>query len=692
MLSPQKPRLLVTSALPYANGHIHLGHVVEYAQTDIWVRAMRMAGRRVVYVCADDTHGTAVMMRARQEGRSELEIIAAMSEAHQRDFDALQIRFDHYGSTHSDENRRFAAEIWKAFRDAGRVTETHVEQLFDPVEKIFLADRFVKGSCPRCKAKDQYGDNCDKCGATYEATELVDPRSTLSGAVPELATAEHLLVSVEPDRPWITEWTQAEGRMPREMANYLKGFFLGQPFRDWDVSRPAPYFGFEIPDAPGHFFYVWFDAPIGYLAATSQWCARSGESFDDWWRSGDCEVVHFIGKDIVKFHALFWPAMLKLGGFSLPSRLHVHGFLTVNGEKMSKSKGTFVLASTYLAHLDPAYLRYYYASKLGSGVDDLDLNLEEFIQKVNAELVNKVVNLASRSAKFVAQTGLASTYPDDEGLFARAAAEGDEVEQAYEGFDFAKVTRLVVAMADRANEYVDRKAPWALVKQPGKEAEVVEVCSVALNLFRQLVVYLAPILPKLADDVAALFGAPNDSFSCARTPLVGTPVAAYAHLMKRVDPKAVEAMVEASRVEAAAAVAPAEPQAPGAPGASGEAHDDGAALEADPLAPECSIDDFNKVDLRIARVLSAESVPEAKKLLKLEVSLGGDVRRTIFAGIKAHYAPEQLVGKLVVVCANLAPRKMKFGTSEGMVVCAGDGQGVFVLTPDLGAKPGMRVR
>ncbi len=691
MVLLQNSRLLVTSALPYANGHIHLGHVVEYAQTDIWVRAMRMKGRRVVYVCADDTHGTAVMMRARQEGRSELEIIGSMSEAHQRDFEALQIRFDHYGSTHSEENRRFAGEIWKAFRDAGRVTETHVEQLFDPIEKIFLADRFVKGSCPRCKAKDQYGDNCDKCGATYEATELLDPRSTLSGAVPELATAEHLLVSVEPDRPWITEWIQAEGRMPREMANYLKGFFLGQPFRDWDVSRPAPYFGFEIPDAPGHYFYVWFDAPIGYLAATSQWCERTGEKFDDWWRSSECEIVHFIGKDIVKFHALFWPSMLKLGGYSLPSRVHVHGFLTVNGEKMSKSKGTFVLASTYLAHLDPAYLRYYYASKLGSGVDDLDLNLEEFIQKVNAELVNKVINLASRSAKFVATTGLTSSYPDDEGLFARAAAEGDEVEKAYEAFDFAKVTRLVVAMADRANEYVDRKAPWALAKQPGKEAEVVEVCSVALNLFRQLVVYLAPILPKLADDVAALFGVPNDSFACARTALVGTPVTVYTHLMKRVDPKAVEAMVEASRVEtAAAAVAPV---AQGAPSAQGEVlDDDGASLAADPLAPECSIDDFSKVDLRIARVLSAESVPEAKKLLKLEVSLGGDERRTIFAGIKAHYAPEQLVGKLVVVCANLAPRKMKFGMSEGMVVCAGDGQGVFVLTPDAGAKPGMRVR
>lgn len=691
MVLLQNSRLLVTSALPYANGHIHLGHVVEYAQTDIWVRAMRMKGRRVVYVCADDTHGTAVMMRARQEGRSELEIIGSMSEAHQRDFEALQIRFDHYGSTHSEENRRFAGEIWKAFRDAGRVTETHVEQLFDPIEKIFLADRFVKGSCPRCKAKDQYGDNCDKCGATYEATELLDPRSTLSGAVPELATAEHLLVSVEPDRPWISEWIQAEGRMPREMANYLKGFFLGQPFRDWDVSRPAPYFGFEIPDAPGHYFYVWFDAPIGYLAATSQWCERTGEKFDDWWRSSECEIVHFIGKDIVKFHALFWPSMLKLGGYSLPSRVHVHGFLTVNGEKMSKSKGTFVLASTYLAHLDPAYLRYYYASKLGSGVDDLDLNLEEFIQKVNAELVNKVINLASRSAKFVATTGLTSSYPDDEGLFARAAAEGDEVEKAYEAFDFAKVTRLVVAMADRANEYVDRKAPWALAKQPGKEAEVVEVCSVALNLFRQLVVYLAPILPKLADDVAALFGVPNDSFACARTALVGTPVTVYTHLMKRVDPKAVEAMVEASRVEtAAAAVAPV---AQGAPGAQGEVlDDDGASLAADPLAPECSIDDFSKVDLRIARVLSAESVPEAKKLLKLEVSLGGDERRTIFAGIKAHYAPEQLVGKLVVVCANLAPRKMKFGMSEGMVVCAGDGQGVFVLTPDAGAKPGMRVR
>jgi methionyl-tRNA synthetase len=676
-------RLLVTSALPYANGHLHLGHVLEYTLTDIYVRAWRMTGRRVLFFCADDTHGTTTMIRARREGRREVEIIADMSAAHQRDFEALQIRFDHYGSTDSPANRALCEEIWAALRARGRVVEKEVTQLFDPKEGVFLADRFVKGTCPRCGAPDQYGDSCDKCGSTYTATELVDARSTLSGAKPEVRSAPHLFVAIEPEHEFLASWTQAEGRMPKEVANYLAGHFLSEPLRDWDVSRPAPYFGFEIPDAPGNYWYVWFDAPTGYIAATKEWCDARGEALDSYWRSDETEIVHVIGKDIIYFHTLFWPAMLKSAGFSLPSRVQAHGFLTVNGEKMSKSKGTFVLASTYLKHLDAAYLRYYYASKLGPKVDDLDMNLEEFAQKVNAELVNKIVNLASRSARFVEKTGLAASYPDDGGLFQAGAQAGDEVAAAYASFDFARAIRIVVGLADRANEYVDRAQPWALVKQAGKQAEVQAACTIALNLYRQIALYLAPVLPKLAEDSGKLLGCAMDRWELAKAPLLGSPVAPYQHLMKRVEPAAVQQMVAdslvADSIEQAAAGEPAATE------------DDGAALAAEPLAAECTIDDFNKVDMRIARVVAAEGVEGAKKLLKLRVSLGGGVERTVFAGIKAHYKAEDLVGRLVIVCANLAPRKMKFGTSEGMVLAAGGEDSVFLLSPDSGGKPGMRV-
>ena len=685
-------RLLVTSALPYANGHIHLGHMVEYTQTDIFARYQRMTGRRCIYLCADDTHGTSIMMRARQEGRSEVEVIADMNAAHQRDFEAFQIRFDHYSSTNSPTNRALCEEIWAALRKAGMVNRREVTQLFDPKEGVFLADRFVKGTCPKCGAPDQYGDSCDKCGSTYSPTDLVDPRSTLSGAQPELRSAPHLFVAIEHEHPFLSGWTQEEGRMPKEIANYLAGHFLSEPLRDWDVSRAAPYFGFEIPDEPGHYWYVWFDAPTGYIAATKEWCEREGERLDDWWRSGDAEIVHVIGKDIVYFHTLFWPTMLKTAGFSLPSRVQVHGFLTVNGEKMSKSKGTFVLASTYLRHLDPAYLRYYYASKLGQKVDDIDMNLEEFTQKVNSELVNKIVNLASRSARFAQKTGLAAAYPDDGGLFAAAAAAADEIGAAYASFDFARAVRTIVGLADRANEYVDRAQPWALAKQPGKEAEVQAACTVALNLYRQIALYLSPVLPKLAEDSGRLLNCPMDRWELAKQPLVGTPVAPYQHLMKRAEMEAVQKMVEESKVEVAQAQ---ESQAQASGEASGEAApaaaDDGAALAAEPLAAECTIDDFGKVDMRVARIVSAEGVEGAKKLLKLRVSLGGGVERTVFAGIKAYYKPEDLIGRLVIVCANLAPRKMKFGTSEGMVLAAGGEDTAFILSPDSGAKPGMRV-
>jgi methionyl-tRNA synthetase len=678
-------RLLITSALPYANGPLHLGHMVEHVMTDVWARYQRLAGRRVLAICGDDTHGTAIMIRARKEGRSEEALIAEMAAAHQRDFVDFDVRYDHYGSTHAADNRRLCHEIWASLRAAGAVSEREVRQLFDPVAGTFLADRFVKGTCPSCKSPDQYGDGCEVCGTTYAPTELIDPQSTLSGAAPELSSAPHWFIGIERHREFLRAWSREPGRLQPEIANFLDKNFLGDVLRDWDVSRPAPYFGFEIPDAPGHYWYVWFDAPIGYMAATAEWCAARGQDFDAWWRSPDTAIHHVIGKDIVYFHTLFWPSMLKSAGYSLPSRVQVHGFLTVNGEKMSKSRGTFVLARTYLeAGLDPQQLRYYFASKLTSEVTDLDWNLSEFVSKVNSDLVGKVVNLASRSARFVPE--LADAYPDDGGLFAAAAARAAEIGEAYASFDTARAMRTIMALADRANEYVDREQPWALKKDPAQAERLRAVVTVTLNLFRQLAIYLAPVLPRLAEEAGALLGEPITRFDQAQAPLLGAKLARFEHLMQRVDPQRVEAMIEASkpRDEAPRDAAPVAPSA-----------DDGAALAAEPLASECSIDDFGKVDLRVARVVSAEAVPKADKLLKLRVDLGGGVERQIFAGIKGAYAPEALVGRLVIVVANLAPRQMKFGLSEGMVVAAGPpGKGekqVFLLAPDSGASPGQRV-
>src|SRR3954467_15502751 len=515
-------RILVTSALPYANGDIHIGHLVEYIQTDIWVRFQKLVGNHCVYMCADDTHGTAVMISARKAGCTEEEFIARMQRAHERDFAAFDIEFDNYGSTNSAENRALCEQIWASIRKAGLVTQREVEQLFDPEVGTFLPDRFVRGECPNCHSPDEPGDNCSRCGHHYSPAELINPRSTLSGATPELRKAPHLFIELEQLHGFLEEWTQSGEHLQPEIANYLKGHFLGEPLRDWDISRPAPYFGFEIPDSPGNYWYVWFDAPIGYMAATREWCDDHAESFDSWWRSEDTEIYHFIGKDIVYFHTLFWPAMLHAAGFPLPKRVQVHGFLTVNGEKMSKSKGTFVQASTYLEHLDPAYLRYFYASKLGAKVDDLDLNLEEFTAKVNSDLVGKVVNLASRTARFVKDSGLSAQYPDDGGLFREAAARGEEIAEAYEACDFSRAMRQIMALADRANEYIDREEPWKLKKQPEKTAELRDVCTVALNLYRQLIIYLAPVLPKLAEQSAKLLSAAFDSFDAAQHPLLGT--------------------------------------------------------------------------------------------------------------------------------------------------------------------------
>ena len=684
-------RILVTSALPYANGHIHIGHLVEYIQTDIWVRFQKLRGHQVVYVCADDTHGTAIMLRARREGRPEEELIADMKQAHERDFAAFDIEFDNYGSTHSEENRNICTRMWGAIRQAGLVREKTVEQLFDPEAGTFLADRFVRGTCPRCGAEDQPGDNCSACGAAYTPADLIDPVSTLSGSTPEIRSAPHLFIELEQLHEFLEDWTQNGRHLQPEVARYLKGHFLNAPLRDWDVSRPAPYFGFEIPDSPGNYWYVWFDAPIGYMASTQQWCQRRGERFDDWWGpDSDAEIHHFIGKDITYFHTLFWPGMLKTAGCNLPEKVHIHGFLTVGGEKMSKSRGTFILASTWLRHLPAQTLRYYYATRLGSGLDDIDLNPQELVSRVNSDLVNKIVNLASRTARFVQSQCLSEQYPqNDDGLFEHAARQADRLAELYEQGSFAAAIREIVLLADRANRFVEERAPWELKRDPKRQDELRDVCTVALNLFRQLVVYLKPVLPKLAAQTEELLNTPIRHWDDVRTPLSGTPVSPFQHLMKRIDEKQVEAMIEDSKDQDA----PEQPQE-----SSPDFHpadswkDPGDALAAEPIADECTIDDFMKVDLRVARIIEARHVDGADRLLQLTLSLGGGETRNVFAGIKAAYDPESLVGRQVVCVANLKPRKMKFGVSEGMVCASGPGgKDVFLISPDSGAQPGQRV-
>ncbi len=676
-------RILVTSALPYANGPIHIGHLVEYIQTDVWVRFQKLRGNRCIYICADDTHGTAIMIRARKEGRSEEELIAAMSEEHQRDFAGFDIQFDNYGSTHSDANREICGEFWQSLREQGLITERAIEQLYDPEAETFLADRFVRGTCPKCGRTDQAGDNCT-CGHTYSPTDLIDPKSTLSGATPVMKEATHLFVQLDKLHDFLADWVDTSGALQNEVANYLKGHFLSERLRDWDISRPAPYFGFEIPDSPGNYWYVWFDAPIGYVASTCQWCASAGEQLDDWWKSDQCEVHHFIGKDITYFHTLFWPGMLKTAGYSLPTKVHIHGFLNVDGKKMSKRDGTLISAETYLKYAKPSYLRYFYASKLTSRVEDLDLGIDEFTDKVNSDLVGKVVNLASRVGKFAHKTGLSSSYPDDGGLFDAAAAAGDEIAASYEGCDYAKAMRRIMELADAANPFVEHSKPWELKKDPAREDELRDVCTVALNLFRQLAIYLAPVLPDLAAQCGELLGDPIVSWDQSRQPLLGRSVAKFKRMLDRVQTEDLKKMIDESKELAAA---DADESSPGT-----QFSDSDAPLKEEPLADEITIDDFAKVDLRVARVVSAEQVPEANKLLKLTLSLGGDERRVVFAGIKAAYQPESLVGRLVVMAANLQPRKMRFGLSEGMVTAAGPGGAeVFLLNVDEGAQPGQRV-
>ena len=684
MSQPQtnQRRILVTSALPYANGPIHLGHLVEYIQTDIWVRFQRARGHEVHYVCADDAHGTAIMLKAEQNGVTPEQQIADVKADHERDFADFLIRFDNYHSTHSDENREFSSFIYLKNRDGGHIATRPVRQLFDPEKQMFLADRFIKGDCPKCNAKDQYGDSCEVCGATYAATELKNPYSTISGATPVEKESIHYFFKL-PDFAAFLQDREKSGRLQPEVANKLDEWFEAG-LNDWDISRDAPYFGFEIPDAPGKYFYVWLDAPIGYMASFKNLCSKNPAlSFDEFWKEDSTtELYHFIGKDIVYFHALFWPAMLEGAGFRKPTAICAHGFLTVNGQKMSKSRGTFIKARTYLDSLNPEYLRYYFAAKLSGTVEDIDLSLDDFTARVNSDLVGKVVNIASRCAGFINKKfeGRLTASCAEPVLLNEFIDAGESIALHYENRDFGRAIREIMALADRANQYIDEKKPWALAKVEGKDAEVQEVCSVGINLFRQLMVYLSPILPATSAASASFLNISGFEWESREQLLVDHTINAFQPLMTRIEKEKVDAMVDASKENLVATPT-------GAPVA--------VAKPAEPeQTTEISIDDFMKVDLRVARIVNAQHVEGADKLLQLTLDIGEEKTRNVFAGIKSAYPePEKLIGRLTVMVANLAPRKMKFGMSEGMVLAAGPGgSDIFILSPDDGASAGMKVK
>ncbi|MCA0950986.1 methionine--tRNA ligase [Shewanella chilikensis] len=670
-------KILVTSALPYANGPIHLGHMLEYIQTDIWSRFQKLRGHECHYICADDAHGTPIMLKAQQMGIQPEEMIAKVNQEHQQDFAEFNIAFDNYHSTHSEENRQLASEIYLKLRDNGYIKSKTISQLFDPEKSMFLPDRFVKGTCPKCKSEDQYGDNCDACGATYSPTELINPRSAVSGATPVMKETEHFFFDLPAFETMLKEWTHS-GSLQSEMANKLDEWFE-QGLQQWDITRDAPYFGFEIPDAPGKYFYVWLDAPVGYMGSFKNLCDKRPElNFDEFWHADSkAEVYHFIGKDIVYFHSLFWPAMLKGAGYRQPSSVYAHGYVTVNGAKMSKSKGTFIKARTYLDHLDPEYLRYYYAAKLSSRIDDLDLNLEDFAARVNSDLVGKLVNLASRTAGFIVKRFDAKLAKvEDNSLAESFLAKQELIAELYEGREYGKAMREIMALADVANAYVADEAPWQLVKNEETLARAHQVCSVALNLFRILVTYLKPVLPRLATDVEAFLKL-ELTWSGLALDMAGHEINPFKPMMQRIELDKVSAMVEASKESLKATEDTPKACSP---------------LADDPISPTIEFDDFAKLDLRIALIKKAEHVPEANKLLKLQLDLGGETRQ-VFAGIKSAYAPEDLEGKLTVMVANLAPRKMRFGLSEGMVLAAGPGgKELWILEPHEGAQPGMRVK
>ncbi|MEW8472535.1 MAG: methionine--tRNA ligase [Candidatus Thiodiazotropha endolucinida] len=664
---------------------MHIGHLVEYIQTDIWSRFQKMRGHQCTYVCADDAHGTPIMLRARQEGIEPEALIARVAKEHQADFADFRVDFDNYHSTHSPENQDCANTIYERNRDGGHIVKRTITQAYDPVEKMFLPDRFIKGTCPnpKCGADDQYGDNCEVCGSSYSPAELKNPVSAISGAVPEQRESDHYFFKLADFESMLKGWTGG-GHVQSEVSNKL-GEWFEAGLQEWDISRDAPYFGFEIPDHPGKYFYVWLDAPIGYMASFRNLCDKTeGLDFDEYWTEGsETELYHFIGKDIIYFHTLFWPAMLHGAGFRTPSAVYAHGFLTVDGAKMSKSRGTFIKARTYLDHLNPEYLRYYFAAKLGSGVDDIDLNLEDFAQRVNSDLVGKVVNIASRCAGFITKKfdGKLADQVTEQTLFNDFVNAGEVIAEHYEKREFSRAVREIMALADRANQYIDEQKPWVVAKEEGTEAVLQAICSDGLNLFRLLIGYLRPILPGTAEMAEAFLQIGPLTWEQLRTPLTGHQIGKFKPLMTRVDPKQIEAMLEHSK-EDLAGQAPAQTAKPAAD----------SPLVTDPITDTIQFDDFAKLDLRIARIAKAEHVEGADKLLQLTLDLGGETRN-VFAGIKSAYAPKDLEGKLTVMVANLAPRKMRFGVSEGMVLAAGPGgRELYILNPDEGAQPGMRVK
>ncbi len=686
-------KILVTSALPYANGAIHLGHLVEYIQTDIWVRFQKMSGNECWYVCADDTHGTPIMLRAEKEGITPEQLIARVHGEHSRDFAGFLVGFDNYYSTHSPETRDCANDIYGKLKAAGLIEVRSIEQYYDPVKQMFLPDRFIKGECPKCHAKDQYGDNCEVCGAAYAPTDLIEPFSAVSGAKPELRHSDHYFFKLSDPRceAFLREYTSS-GVLQAEAANKMQEW-LGAPgdnkLSDWDISRDAPYFGFEIPDAPGKYFYVWLDAPIGYMGSFRNLCAKKGLDFDEFFKKDSTtELYHFIGKDILYFHALFWPAELQHAGYRTPTKIFAHGFLTVDGAKMSKSRGTFITAESFLnSGMNPEWLRYYFAAKLSNTMEDIDLSFDDFVARVNSDLVGKYVNIASRAAGFIAKRFNGQLAPADDKLPAIRAIRdaAPRVAELFEAREFSKAIREIMALTDGANQYVDSVKPWELAKQEGKDSELHAACSNALNLFRLLTVLLKPVLPATAAKVEAFMNLAPLTWADAGTLLAGGhAINAYSHLMTRVDAKQIEALIEANKQS----LAPAAVEIPAKPAEKKEA----------PASTEglCSIDDFMKVDLRIAKIVNAEHVDGADKLVRLTLDIGEENTRNVFAGIKAAYDPAQLVGRLTVMVANLAPRKMKFGLSEGMVLAASDldgkTPGLYLLSPDSGAQPGMRVK
>ncbi len=700
-------KILVTSALPYANGSIHLGHLVEYIQTDIWVRFQKMRGNSCHYVCADDTHGTPIMLRAEKEGITPEQLIARVWQEHYDDFKAFHVNFDHYGSTNSAETREFANAIYNKLKSSDLIAKRSIEQYYDPLKEMFLPDRFIKGECPKCHAKDQYGDNCEVCGAAYTTSEVINPYSAVSGAKPVMKASDHYFFKLSDARcqKFLQEWTTS-GTLQAEAANKMQEW-LGtegdNKLTDWDISRDAPYFGFEIPDAPGKYFYVWLDAPVGYMGSFRKLCNESGINFDDYWKQGsDAELYHFIGKDILYFHALFWPAMLQHAGFRTPTKLFAHGFLTVNGEKMSKSRGTFITAGSYVEHIkNTEYLRYYYAAKLNGTMEDLDLSLDDFVAKVNSDLIGKYINIASRCAGFISKRNggkiSGSASRQENVYFGEMQDAASVISECFESRDYAKALRQIMTLADKANSFVDLNKPWELAKKDGEENQLIVVCSDALNMFRLLTLYLKPVLPKLAESVEAFLNIAPMKWNDAQVLLPdGHIINEYKHLMTRIDPKAITALVAAN--QESLQVTP-EVHSPARHAVSQQAPSphpsplQGEGVKVGAIAPLISIDDFGKIDLRVAKIVNAEHVEGAEKLLKLTLDIGEEKPRTVFAGIKSAYDPEKLKGRLTVMVANLAPRKMKFGMSEGMVLAAsGDTPGLFILGPDDGAQPGMRIK